>query len=127
MAHESTDQNGIATALWSVAVVGVLLTVCAPFVLGSVTRVSVLLGAVVALFNLWALVRVVRAFLYPAGARAPWILFAMFKLTVLFVGVWFLVRNGNAQVLPLLIGYAALPLGIVVSQLKSAAPAPGQG
>jgi len=127
MAPENTDQNGIATALWSVAVVGAVLTVAAPFALGSASRLSVLLGALVAVANLWALVRVVRAFLYPAVARAPWILLTLFKMSALFFGVWFLVRGGSAQVLPLLIGYAALPLGIVVSQLKSAAPAPGQG
>jgi len=123
MAPENTDQNGIATALWSVTVVAVLLAVCAPFALGSASRLSVGLGGLLAIFNLWGLVRIVRAFLYPVGARAPWILFALFKLTVLFMGVWFLVRSGSAQVLPLLIGYAALPLGIVVSQLRSAAPA----
>ena len=127
MARESTDQNGIATALWSVAVVGALLAAFAPFALGPASRLSVLLGAALAVFNLWAVFRVVRAFLYPAGVRAPWILLALFKLTVLFVGVGFLVRSGSAHVLPLLIGYAALPLGIVVSQLKTAAPAPGQG
>ena len=126
MATENPDQNGIATALWSVAVVGALLSVGAPFALGSASRLSVALGGLVAVFNLWGLMRIVRAFLYPVGARAPWILFAMFKLAALFVGVWFLVRSGSAQVLPLLIGYAALPSGIVVSQLKSAAPAAGE-
>ena len=127
MAPASTDQNGTTTALRSVAAVGLLLTVGSPLVFGLSGAPSVALGAGVAFLNLWAIVRVVRAFLYPAGARAPWILFAMFKLTALFVGVSFLVRSGSAQVLPLLIGFAALPLGIVVSQLKSAAPAPGQG
>ncbi len=126
MASENPDQNGTATALWSVAVVGVLLSVAAPFAIGSSSRLSVALGSLLALLNLWGLTRIVRAFLYPVGARAPWILFAMFKLAALFVGVWFLVRGGSAQLLPLLIGYAALPVGIVVSQLKSAAPAAGE-
>ena len=127
MAPASTDQIGISSALRSVAVVGVLLTVASPLVFGFGSVLSVALGAGVAVFNLWAILRVVRAFLYPEGVRAPWILFAMFKLVALFVGVSFLVRSGSAQVLPLLIGFAALPLGIVVSQLKTAAPAPGQG
>ncbi|MES1174504.1 MAG: hypothetical protein ABUL62_09245 [Myxococcales bacterium] len=127
MAPTSTDENGISTALWSVAVVGVLLVVVAPFASGSLPRFSVLLGVLLALANLWTVVRFVRAFLFPAGVRAPWVLLALLKLTVLFVGVWFLVRNGSAQVLPMLVGYAALPLGIVVSTLKSAAPATEQG
>jgi hypothetical protein len=127
MVPASTDQIGISSALRSVAVVGLLLTVASPLVLGFALLPSVALGAAVATFNLWAILRVVRAFLYPVGARAPWILFAMFKLVALFAGVSLLVHSGSAQVLPLLIGFAALPLGIVVSQLKSAAPAPGQG
>jgi hypothetical protein len=127
MTSQSTDQTGISTALWSVAVVGALLAITVPFSLGSGARLSVALGALVAFVNLWAVVRIVRAFLYPAGARAPWILLALFKLTALFVGVTLLVRGGFAHVLPLMIGFAALPLGIVVSQLKSAAPARGQG
>jgi len=127
MATRSTDENGITTALWSVAVVGALLAIVVPFSLGSASRLSVALGGIVAVVNLWAVIRIVRAFLYPAGARAPWILLALFKLAALFAAVSFLVRSGSAQVLPLMIGYAALPLGIVISQLKSAAPARGQG
>jgi len=113
--------------MWSVAVVGALLTIVVPFSLGSASRLSVGLGGIVAVVNLWAVIRIVRAFLYPAGARAPWILLALVKLAALFAAVSFLVRGGSAQVLPLMIGYAALPLGIVVSSLKSAAPARGQG
>jgi hypothetical protein len=50
----------------------------------------------------------------------------MLKFGLLFVGVLFLVRGGYAKVLPLAFGYAALPLGIVVSQLKSAPATPGE-
>lgn len=127
MAPASTDETGISTALWSVAIVGALLAVVVPFASSSLSPLSVALGALIAVANLWLVVRFVRAFLFPAGARAPWVLLALLKLTVLFVGAWFLVRNGSLQVLPLLVGYAALPLGIVASTLKSAVPAPGQG
>jgi hypothetical protein len=127
MATQSTDQNGIATALWSVAVVGALLALGTPLLLGSGSRVSVALGAVLAVLNLWAVARMVRGFLYPAGARSPWMTLAMLKFAVLFLGVTFLVRGGYARILPLVIGYAALPLGIVISQLKSAPAASGEG
>jgi hypothetical protein len=124
---QSTDQNGVATALWSVVVVGMLLTAAAPLLLGAHTRVSVALGAALSALNLWAVARMVRGFLDPAGARSPWITLSMIKFAVLFLGVLFLVRGGFAKVLPLAIGYAALPLGIVISQLKSAAATPGEG
>jgi hypothetical protein len=128
MATHSTDQNGIATALWSVAVVGALFAVAGPVLLGPGTRLSIALGALLAVGNLWAVARMVRGFLHPAGGvRSPWVSLAMLKFGLLFLGVMFLVRGGFAKVLPLAIGYAALPLGIVVSQLKSAAAAPGKG
>jgi hypothetical protein len=124
-ATESTDQNGIASAIWSVAIVGALLTAGAPALLGQQSRVSVALGALLAVGNLWAISRTVRGFLYPAGARAAWIPLALLKFSVMFLGVLFLVREGYAQLLPLVIGYGALPVGITMSQLKSAPAAPG--
>ena len=128
MATQSTDQNGIATALWSVAVVGALLTAGGPMALGSGSRLSIALGGLLAVGNLWAVARMVRGFLNPAGGvRSPWVSLAMLKFGLLFLGVMFLVRGGFAKILPLALGYAALPLGIVVSQLKSAAQAPGEG
>ena len=68
-----------------------------------------------------------RGFLHPVGARSPWISLAMLKFAVMFLGVLFLVRGGYAKLLPLVIGYAAMPVGIVISQLKSAAVPSGKG
>ncbi|MET0790937.1 MAG: hypothetical protein ABW061_05405 [Polyangiaceae bacterium] len=126
-ATESTDQNGIATAIWSVAIVGVVFTAAAPTLLGPASRVSVALGVLLAIANLWAISRTVRGFLQPAGARSPWVSLAMLKFAVMFLGVLFLVRGGYAQLLPLVIGYAAMPVGIVIAQLKSAPAASREG
>jgi len=46
---------------------------------------------------------------------------------VMFLGVLFLVRGGYAKLLPLVIGYAAMPVGIVIAQLKSAPAASREG
>jgi ATP synthase I chain len=126
-ATESTDPNGIATAIWSVAIVGAIMTAAAPVLLGPTSRLSVALGALLGVANLWAIARTVRGFLHPAGARSPWVSLAMLKFAVMFLGVLFLVRGGYAQLLPLVIGYAAMPVGIVISQLKSAASTSGEG
>lgn len=126
-ATESTEPNGIATAIWSVAIVGVVLTLAAPTLLGGGSRSSVAIGVLLAIGNLWAISRTVRGFLYPAAARSPWISLAMLKFAVMFLGVLFLVRGGYAKLLPLVIGYAAMPVGIVISQLKSAAAPSGKG
>lgn len=126
-ATESTEPNGIATAIWSVAIVGAVLCAVGPTLLGSGTRVSIALGVLLAIGNLWAIARTVRGFLEPAGARSPWISLAMLKFAVMFLGVLFLVRGGYAKLLPLVVGYAAMPVGIVISQLKSAATTSGEG
>jgi hypothetical protein len=52
---------------------------------------------------------------------------ALLKFGALFLLVAFLVRGGHAHVLPLMIGYGALPIGIVVSQLRSSKVARGEG
>ena len=65
MATESTDQSSIATAIWSVAIVGAFLTAGAPTLLGASSRLSVAVGVVLAVANLWAISRTVRGFLYP--------------------------------------------------------------
>jgi hypothetical protein len=126
-ATESTDQNGIATAIWSVAIVGVLFTAAAPTLLGSASRSSVALGALLSIANLWAISRTVRGFLYPAAARSPWIVLSILKFALVFLGVLFLIRGGYAKLLPLVVGYSAMPLGIVIAQLKPAASTSGEG
>lgn len=126
-ATESTEPNTIASAIGSVAIVGALLTFAAPTLLGGGTRVSVAIGVALAVANLWAISRTVRGFLQPAGARSPWVSLAMLKFAAMFLGVLFLVRGGYAKLLPLCIGYAALPVGIVISQLKPAAAPSGKG
>ena len=126
-ATESTDQNSIASAIWAVAIVGALLALAAPSLLGSGSRLSVAVGALLAMGNLYAISRTVRGFLHPAGARSPWVSLAMLKFAVMFLGILFLVRSGYVQLLPLVIGYAALPVGIVIAQLKSAPAASREG
>jgi hypothetical protein len=119
----SPDRRGVVTALWSVAIVGVLLTLAAPLLFGAGTAPSVAIGTALAVGNLWALARLVQSFLSPASARLPWLVLSLFKFFALFVVVAVLVRAGYAKVLPLMFGYAALPLGIVASQLRAAPPA----
>ena len=126
-ATESTDPHGIATAIWSVAIVGALFVAGAPTLLGAGSRLSVAIGVLLAVGNLWAISKTVRGFLEPAGARSPWVSLALLKFAVMFLGVLFLVRGGYAKLLPLVIGYAAMPVGIVIAQLKSASAASRQG
>jgi hypothetical protein len=52
-----------------------------------------------------------------AGKRggAAWGLFAVFKIVLLFGGIWILLTRGWVDPMPLAAGYGALPLGIFAS------------
>jgi len=115
------------TALWAVAIVGLLLTLSAPTLLGAGTAPSVAAGSSLALVNLWALSRLVQSFLQGGGARLPWVVVSMLKFFGLLLIVAVLVRSGHVSVLPLMLGFAALPLGIVAAQLRTGSPAAREG
>jgi hypothetical protein len=70
-----------------------------------------------AVLNLWLIARMVRGFLGGGPGRA-WGPIGMIKLAALFIVLGIILKRGFADVLPLALGYAALPLGIVLAQLK---------
>jgi hypothetical protein len=57
------------------------------------------------------------------GAGLPWVLLAALKLVGLLVLVAVVLKLGITTVIPLAIGYCALPVGIVFAQLGAARPA----
>jgi hypothetical protein len=130
----------LRVALASVAACGVVLTVGAIFVLGVVPAASVGMGAALAAANLWALARIVTALLpggaqgpteedqgtgdgggnaTPAGGTGAWTLLALLKMGGLFALVWLLVRYSLVSPIPMLAGFASLPLGIAIGSLVS--------
>jgi hypothetical protein len=114
------EDQGLRAALWAIAITGALLTVGSPFVLGARGIVGVALGSGIAALNLWSLGRIVRAFMN--GAGLPWVLLGALKLVGLLALVALVLQLGITTVLPLAIGYAALPVGIVFAQLGAARP-----
>jgi hypothetical protein len=118
MTTPRTDEDhSLRAALWAVALSGAVLTLAAPFVLGKGGVVGVALGSLIAALNLWALTRVVRALMN--GAGLPWVLLGGAKLFALLALVALILKLEIAGLIPLAIGYGALPIGIVFSQLGS--------
>jgi hypothetical protein len=117
---KSDEDQGVRAALWAIGLTGAALTLASPFVLGRDSTLGVALGSALAAFNLWALARVVRAFMN--GAGLPWVLLAAFKLIGLLAVVAAVLKLGITTVVPLALGYCALPLGIVFAQLGAARP-----
>jgi hypothetical protein len=120
MMPRTDEDSGLRAALWAVAITGALFTVAAPFVLGKHAVLGVAIGSFVAAFNLWALARIVRAFMN--GAGLPWVLLAALKLFGLLALVALVLELEIAAVVPLAVGYVALPVGIVFAQLGGARP-----
>ena len=117
----STDEDsGLRAALWATALSGAALTLASPFVFGRSGAIGVALGSGIAAFNLWALGRIVRAFMN--GAGLPWLLLGALKLVGLLVVVAGVLKLGLTTVIPLAVGYGALPVGIVFAQLGAARP-----
>ncbi len=112
------EESGVRAALWGIALTGAVLTLASPFVIGTHAILGVALGSAIAAFNLWSLARIVRAFMN--GAGLPWVLLAALKLLGLLAFVAIVLKLGITTVVPLAIGYVALPLGIVFAQLGAA-------
>ncbi len=116
---DNTTDNGLARAFWSVGIVGVLLTVGSVFVVEQLKdTLSIAAGASVALLNFWMTAYLVRGFLAPAGIRLPWPLIATVKLVVVLGVLYWLLTRGVLNLLPLVLGFGALPLGIVFGQTR---------
>ena len=123
-----------------VAAVGGLLSAGSIYFWNVRIFVSVLIGAFVALLNLWALAKIVRSMMpedEPGEAPPPgrgtheghvangkaggaaFGLLAVIKILGLFGGAFVLWKSGVALPLPTLVGYGALPLGIVFTAVMA--------
>ena len=122
----STDA-GLSRAFWSVGVCGVLLSAGSFFVFdAAIDSVSVVVGAATALLNFWMTAYLVRGFLAPAGIRLPWPLIATVKLIGVLGLLYWLLQRELLALLPLVLGFAALPLGIVFGQTRPRGLGPGE-
>lgn len=121
------DASGFAPgelrAIKFVAVVALLLFVLTTPSYGWAFSRGVLVGGVLAVANLWMTAKSVRAFLGgntgPDETRtgASWGTFAVFKLLVLSLGTYLMFHFRLVHGFALIIGLAALPIGVVCLQL----------
>lgn len=131
-------QNAIRRTLTFVAVIGGLLAVGSIYMKDARVTASVFIGAGVALLNLWVLSKIVTSMMpveekestateadegNTEGDKAGssgWGLLAVIKILALFGGAFVLWKSGIALPLPTLLGYGALPIGIVLSSVGGA-------
>jgi hypothetical protein len=101
-------------AIGSVAALGALL-VCGSAVLADGIWLSVAAGAVTAVLHLLGIALTVRVFLGTVSSRLPWAVLAVLKFAIILLLLYWAVSSSAVALLPFLIGYGALPLGIVLS------------
>jgi len=109
--------------VFAVAAIGGLATLGA-LILGSLhAAMGVAIGAGIATANLWMFTRIGTAVIAGHGRpSSSWGILAAVKLVVLFGGVTVLLKMEIADPVAFLVGYLALPVGIVSSQLLGLAP-----
>jgi hypothetical protein len=112
----------LTTALWAVVIVTLPLALLSLKLFGVSGLVGSVAGGAIAFVNLWAVMHIVRGLLSSPRTRSRWSLLAVFKFGLLIAVVFALVSSGMTPIFPLAIGYAALPIGIVIGQLWAAAP-----
>jgi hypothetical protein len=118
------------TSIRVVALVGVVLALFGAAFAGLAAGFSVAAGAALAAGNLWLLARIVAELLpsdqegAEAQSRAGWALVAVLKMFGLLALAWLLMRHGIVEPLPMLVGFAALPIGIAIGALVSDRSAP---
>lgn len=105
----------------AVGVVGSLISLGAITSFGPEVGASVMVGAALASLNLWILAWSMQRLF--AGAGGAYGALAGFKFIALFGLLYLLLDRGWVEPLTLAVGFAALPLGVVLASLLPAPPA----
>jgi drug/metabolite transporter (DMT)-like permease len=111
--------RGTRRALAAVAVFGLGMVLLAATFAGARPALGVAAGAVLALANLWAFDLLVRRLLDPSTSKPLWAVAAGLKFCALVCGGFLILEWELLPLLPMAIGYGALPLGIVASTGRS--------
>lgn len=103
-------------------VAGVSLALPAGGVFGGKAAFSVIVGCVASVINLLLFAQIGR--LLAGGAGGGWGLLFALKTLGFFGGIWWVFRAEVVDVLPFVVGYGSLPLGITLAQLLAPARLP---
>ncbi len=105
--------------LWRCAALGLLAVLITTPLYGWRFGSSVAVGAAIAVGNLWLIARGVTAITSGGHTGRYGTLFVL-KFSVVITGLYLLFDSRFVQGLPLLMGLAVLPIGIVISQVSRA-------
>ncbi len=119
----------LRTALVAVGVFGVLFAAVGATLFGSLAGLSCAIGAAIAASNLYAIARIIHALAEPGASRsvAGWVFALLMKMVLLFGGIFLLLSRHVVTVVPLVVGYMTLPIGIALGSLVSDRKKEAQG
>jgi hypothetical protein len=119
---QTKPDAGLMSAVRYVAGSAVVLAVVTGLVAGPEQAIGAVLGGLLATANLLLFVRLGKAFLAQGGRGSPWVALAVIKLLGLFAAMFILLRHTDFSALSLLVGYGALPIGIVLAGVLGPRP-----
>jgi hypothetical protein len=111
--------RGTRRTMAVVAVVGLGMVMLAAAFSGVRPAMGVAAGVAIALANLWAFDVVVRRLLAPSSFKPLWAAAAGLKFCTLVCGAYLILEWDLLPLLPMAIGYGALPLGIAASAART--------
>jgi hypothetical protein len=111
------------TAIVGVAAFGALFVIGAGCGWGLRAAISVAVGVLIAVANLYGLARILGALLGARAGEDPnagiWGVLAVVKVVGLFGGVWLLMTSHLVDPVGLVVGWGSLPIGIAIASLVS--------
>jgi hypothetical protein len=111
------------TAIVGVAAFGALFVIGAGCGWGLRAAISVAVGVLIAVANLYGLARILGALLGARAGEDPnagiWGVLAVVKVVGLFGGVWLLMTSHVVDPVGLVVGWGSLPVGIAIASLVS--------
>jgi hypothetical protein len=118
----------LKTAIFAVATFGAMFSAVGGTFFGLRAGASIAVGATIGASNLYALARVVRALATPGASRsvASWTFALLLKMILLFGGIWLLLAWHSVTVIPLVVGYMTVPIGVALGSLVSDRTEPPQ-
>ena len=121
-AQQLRRDPAMRSAVQGVAISAAALTVVVLLAFGFRPALGVGMGGSIATVNLVVFARMTEAFLARRGAAIPWGIIGLLKLTLLLGGVWLIIHNDVVGAGWLALGYASLPLGIILGTLFGPKP-----
>ena len=111
------------TAIVGVAAFGALFVIGAGCGWSLRAAISVAVGVLIAVANLYGLARILGALLGARAGEDPnagiWGVLAVVKVVGLFGGVWLLMTSHVVDPVGLVVGWGSLPVGIAIASLVS--------